>query len=139
MSKAPPWVLFTDKNKPVAILPAGRPGEVADVSRLTMGQATEIVCAANRLHNLIVAARLHGIESGLAEIAAKLDQRDAAAASAAVDSLDQATGKMLDAAGVTLGKPERSHCGQDPFVANGSCCGTDATCSCKCSVCEDPR
>lgn len=45
---SPPWVLFCDGGNPVAILPAGRPGEVADVSGLTMAHATAIVTAANR-------------------------------------------------------------------------------------------
>lgn len=45
---SPPWVLFCDGRKPVAILPAGRPGEVCNVSKLTMKQAQAIVRAANQ-------------------------------------------------------------------------------------------
>lgn len=45
---SPPWILFCDKGKPVAILPAGRPGEVCNVSKLTMKQACSIVNAANQ-------------------------------------------------------------------------------------------
>lgn len=44
---SPPWVLFTDKGKPVAILPAGRPGEVANVEHLTSQEAKRIVKMAN--------------------------------------------------------------------------------------------
>ena len=32
----------------------------------------------------------------------------------------------------------RSHCGRDPSVV-GACGGTDETCSCECSSCQDPR
>lgn len=43
----PPWVLFCDKGKPLAILPAGRSGEVASIKGLTMKAAQAIVGAAN--------------------------------------------------------------------------------------------
>ncbi len=33
---------------------------------------------------------------------------------------------------------ESDHCGRDPSVV-GACGGTDATCSCECAICEDPR
>lgn len=33
---------------------------------------------------------------------------------------------------------KRSHCGRDPSVI-GACGGTDETCSCECSSCQDPR
>jgi hypothetical protein len=37
------------------------------------------------------------------------------------------------------GQPRtRSHCGRDPSVI-GACGGTDETCSCECSACQDPR
>jgi len=58
----PPWILFIDKGKPKAILPAMRPGEVADVSHLTMAEAQNIVRLANELHHAITAAKLKGIE-----------------------------------------------------------------------------
>lgn len=43
----PPWILFTDQGKPMAILPAGRPGEVANVEGLSIEAAQAIVNAAN--------------------------------------------------------------------------------------------
>lgn len=33
---------------------------------------------------------------------------------------------------------QRAHCGRDP-AAIGCCGGTDDTCSCECTTCEDPR
>lgn len=42
----PPWVLFVDGSKKV-ILPAGRLGEIADVSWMTLDQADAIVRLAN--------------------------------------------------------------------------------------------
>jgi hypothetical protein len=46
-SLSPPWILFTDRGKPVAILPAGRPGEVANIEGMSMETAMRIVNAAN--------------------------------------------------------------------------------------------
>ena len=46
----PPWVLFTDNGKPVAILPAMRPGQVCSVEGYSMEEAQSIVDAANRAH-----------------------------------------------------------------------------------------
>ena len=43
----PPWIIFSDKGRPVAILPAGRPGEVANIEGLSMAQARAIVQAAS--------------------------------------------------------------------------------------------
>lgn len=43
----PPWIIFADRGKSVAILPAGRPGEVADVHLLPDEQVRAIVDAAN--------------------------------------------------------------------------------------------
>ena len=76
---APPWVLFCDKGKPVAILPAMRPGEVAKVSHLTMHEAQEIVRLANELHRALVEAKLRAIQDGLMAIAAELTRMDALA------------------------------------------------------------
>jgi hypothetical protein len=45
---SPPWIIFSDKNKPVAILPAGRDGEVANVEGLSMRLVQRIVRAANQ-------------------------------------------------------------------------------------------
>ena len=45
---APPWVVFLDRGKPVAILPAGRPGEVADVRGVPAATVWAIVEAANQ-------------------------------------------------------------------------------------------
>ncbi len=36
------------------------------------------------------------------------------------------------------GSSGRSHCGRDPAPV-GCCGGTDATCSCECNTCMDPR
>jgi hypothetical protein len=44
---SPPWILFCDDGKPVAILPAMRPGEVADVSHLDRETAQLIVNLVN--------------------------------------------------------------------------------------------
>ena len=60
--KSLPWVLFVDKGKPVAILPAMRPGEVAKVGHLTMDEAQEIVNTANRLYNMLVQAKFKWVE-----------------------------------------------------------------------------
>lgn len=49
MNLGPPWVLFCVEGKPVAILPAGRPGEVANVKGLSMKEAKAIVKHANAL------------------------------------------------------------------------------------------
>lgn len=43
----PPWIIFADKGEPVAILPAGRPGEVAKVEGLSMEVVQRIVDCAN--------------------------------------------------------------------------------------------
>lgn len=45
---SPPWIILSDKGKPVAILPAGRPGEVANIRGMTMAKALKIVNAANQ-------------------------------------------------------------------------------------------
>ena len=69
MSLAPPWVLFLHEGKPKAILPAGRPGEVADVSHLTMAEARDIVRLANEIHDEIVRARFRGVDSHVRKLA----------------------------------------------------------------------
>ncbi len=63
----PPWVIFSDKGKPVAILPAGRPGEVANVEGLTMAQVQAIVNAANAVVHAETTEKL-----GLLEVALKI-------------------------------------------------------------------
>ena len=45
---APPWIVFSDGGKPLAILPAGRPGEVADVRGIPAKKVWAIVNAANQ-------------------------------------------------------------------------------------------
>ena len=62
MSLGPPWVLFTDNGKPIAILPAGRPGEVANVEGLTMGEAHEIVRIANKIHHRLTMEKLNELQ-----------------------------------------------------------------------------
>jgi hypothetical protein len=70
--RSPPWVLFIDQDKPVAILPAGRPGEVARVSHLTMERAQEIVAIANRFHHELVVTRLEQLGAEITTLAAEL-------------------------------------------------------------------
>ena len=62
---SPPWVLFTDGGRAIAILPAGRPGEVANVEHLTARQAQKIVNLANRIHQELVRAKLDRLERDL--------------------------------------------------------------------------
>ena len=72
---SPPWVLFCDAGKPVAILPAGRPGEVASVGLMSLEDAQRIVALTNKLHDELTLARLEHIEreiSGLADDVAGL-------------------------------------------------------------------
>lgn len=70
----PPWVLFTDKGRPIAILPAGRPGEVANVEGLSLDQANAIVRAASegafeqKLDSLIGAMQKATKELGNAQL-----------------------------------------------------------------------
>lgn len=45
---SPPWVIFSDGGRPCAILPAGRPGEVADVRKVPVATVRAIVRAANQ-------------------------------------------------------------------------------------------
>ena len=45
---SPPWIIYSEGRKPIAILPAGRPGEVADVSGMSMRLVRQIVNAANQ-------------------------------------------------------------------------------------------
>jgi len=44
----PPWVLFTDDGAPAYIMPAGRPGDVANVSGLSVDDAERVVRLANK-------------------------------------------------------------------------------------------
>lgn len=66
-SMGPPWVLFSDGGKPVAILPAMRPGEVADVRGLPIDLVTQIIRCAN-------AAWYRGEATRMAELAATLER-----------------------------------------------------------------
>jgi hypothetical protein len=72
--KSPPWVLFTDRGKPVAILPAGRPGEVMNVNHLTMNEAREIVRAGNHLYRLLTVCRLNRLTLELGKLADELSE-----------------------------------------------------------------
>lgn len=45
----PPWVLFTDDGAPVAILPAGRPGQVARILATSLEDAARIVAITNAM------------------------------------------------------------------------------------------
>lgn len=55
-------------GRPVAILPAGRPGEVVNVERLTMKEAREIVRIANAIHHRLVREKLAGLEKHVASM-----------------------------------------------------------------------
>jgi hypothetical protein len=44
---------------------------------------------------------------------------------------------LVAAAGVVR-REAREHCKRDPSAV-GACGGTDATCSCECNTCQDPR
>lgn len=68
----PPWVLFVDKGKPIAILPAMRPGEVASVRHLTMKEANRIVRLANALGAALVEAQLGSLTRELMAITAEI-------------------------------------------------------------------
>ena len=46
-SLSPPWILFSEDNKPLAILPAGRSGEVANIEGLSLEAAHRILDCAN--------------------------------------------------------------------------------------------
>jgi len=70
---APPWVLFTDDGKPIAIMPAGRPGEVANVEGMTLAEAGEIVALANRINDVVTDSAFRRIDESLAELQRVLD------------------------------------------------------------------
>lgn len=72
---APPWIIFSDEGKSVAILPAGRPGEVANVEALPDETVEAIVQAAN------VNA---GVDLRLRVLATRLAAREALGAMQAV-------------------------------------------------------
>ena len=44
---SPPWVIFADKGKSVAVMPAGRPGDVANVELVPDGVVAEVVKSVN--------------------------------------------------------------------------------------------
>ena len=47
-SMGPPWIVHADGGKPIVILPAGRPGEVADVRGLPEKLVRRLVMCANQ-------------------------------------------------------------------------------------------
>jgi hypothetical protein len=53
-------------------LPAGRPGEVANVEHLSMEEAKEIVRLGNELHNKLLMSKLTALKKGLAELREEL-------------------------------------------------------------------
>lgn len=71
---SPPWILFSDDARPVAILPAGRPGEVANVSHLTMKQAQRIVMAANRLHRVLEELHMQALWKAIDDITERINK-----------------------------------------------------------------
>ena len=69
---APPWIIFCDGGEPVAILPAGRPGEVADVRGIPRTTVEAIVNAANERQR----ATLPETMTAALELATKVITRD---------------------------------------------------------------
>lgn len=69
---SPPWVLFSDHDKPIAILPAMRPGEVANVRHLTMKQAQRVVRAANKFYDVLIEAELDGLKNEIQKVSATI-------------------------------------------------------------------
>ena len=72
---APPWILFCDKGKPIAILPAGRHGEVASVVGLSMETACAIVEAANLPYVRGEHAAMADVTKALQELNAALEEK----------------------------------------------------------------
>jgi hypothetical protein len=68
---SPPWVIFSAGGKPVAILPAGRPGEVANVEGLPGKLVKRIVNAANQEGGGSYMKRMEAITARLEAIQAK--------------------------------------------------------------------
>ncbi len=68
----PPWVLFFDGGAPGYIMPAGRPGDVADVSGMSTEDAERIVRLANKSSDV---RKLGTALSGIA-VASLIAQRD---------------------------------------------------------------
>ncbi len=54
----PPWVLFCEGDKPLAILPAGRPGEICTTEGWSKAFAQAVVDGANRASASEVLGRL---------------------------------------------------------------------------------
>jgi hypothetical protein len=73
-SLSPPWVLFVSEDKPVAILPAGRPGEVCNVSHLSMGRAQEIVSLANGLYHRLTMLQLEQLGDDIAALTRMIER-----------------------------------------------------------------
>lgn len=63
----PPWVLFLVDGRPEAILPAGRPGEVANVRGVSRSTVNRIIAAANESHSLAVFAQIDKTTKALRE------------------------------------------------------------------------
>lgn len=70
----PPWVVFADRGKPLKIMPAGRPGDVADVSHMTPEEVRDIVRTANKLYDLMVRHKFALIERVLDAIRLEIDR-----------------------------------------------------------------
>lgn len=66
----PPWVLFSDKGKPVAILPAGRPGEVANVVGMSCEDVARIIRLANESHERRTFDAMDRLDAALAKLTA---------------------------------------------------------------------
>jgi len=69
---SPPWVLFLDGGKPVSILPAGRPGEVADVRGWTPGVAEHLVKCANAFHDALLTAQMTKVAADINKLVDRL-------------------------------------------------------------------
>lgn len=76
---SPPWILFVDDDKPVAILPAGRPGEVLNVEGWPLKKAQALIDAANQESSSFNARMTRATERAV-ELFGKVTEAEAAAA-----------------------------------------------------------
>lgn len=67
---SPPWIICSDRGRPVAILPAGRPGEVANVREWDPEVAVHLVQCANAFHDALVTAKMTSLTGRIRELMA---------------------------------------------------------------------
>lgn len=70
---SPPWILFCDGGAPIAILPAGRPGEVLNVEGWPLEKAQALIDAANQ-ESASFNARMTKATERLLELSARTDE-----------------------------------------------------------------